>query len=102
MIAGGAKLVKAQTPSDWEEYANCPALHHLPIVTFKLGIGPSSVTVSLLPEDYILTLLSGNCLLQIADSELDGARILGMNILSKMMTVFDHTNDRLGFCITRS
>ena len=72
------------------------------MVTFKLGDGPSAVHVPLPPRDYIARRLNGECTLVLTDSAVGQARIIGMNILSKMITVFDRRNDRLGFCITRS
>ena len=102
LIAGGAQLVEAQTNERYAKYTNCPLSRHLPVVTFKLGDGPSALHVTLLPIDYIARGLNGECTLVLSDSPAGQARLIGMNILSKMMTVFDRRNDRLGFCITRS
>ena len=102
MVAGGARLVRPLTSRQFEEYQSCPTSEKLPTVTFRLGGGPDSVNVPLVPDEYIYRKEDGNCYLKLSDHQTtDGDKIIGMTILSKIMTVFDRSNNRLGFCITR-
>ena len=103
LLAQGAQLVEAATSQRYARYANCPALEVLPIVTFKIGEGPSSVNVPLLPKDYIFKGSSpGECTLALNSAAAGGARVVGINIISKLIAVFDRRNDRVGFCPKRT
>jgi hypothetical protein len=80
---------------------NCP-LTTDPI-TFNIGSGPGKISVQV--NDYLSNRIPelGVCILELdpADLYIPGARLMGMGLLSKLVTVFDHENERMGFCLHR-
>ena len=79
-------------------YSNCQDWSSLPIVTFELGVGPSAIKIPLFPQDY-LARIGDRCVLILEDLTcFDTHRVIGMNLLRKILTVFDQRNGRLGFC----
>ena len=85
-------------------YNNCFRYQSLPTIDVTVGTGSSAVTVSLTPEDYILPdlLPDGTCVLNLWDGTVGRRQLLGIKVLSKLLTVFDQTRNRIGFCHIRS
>jgi hypothetical protein len=84
-------------------YSNCPDPARMPSFTFYLGSGSQAVPVVISPEDYIgARSEEGGCTLFLIDEPIARSmRLLGMPVLSKLLTVFDSENDRVGFCVSR-
>ncbi len=81
---------------------NCP--REASPVSFNIGTGSDQISVQF--ADYLINYDSetGDCELDLDPSELTfspGTRILGMGILSKLVTVFDYDNSRVGFCVQK-
>jgi hypothetical protein len=91
MVESGAR------PNSFEKFTNCPKVDRSPNITFKLGNGPDAVSISLSEKDNIRR-SGSDCELILLDSTISNSHILGMDILSRLMTVFDQRNDRVGFC----
>ena len=103
LVEGGAVLEVA-VPGYMLKYTNCFRYRSLPTIDFTVGSGPSAVTVSLSPDDYIIRRPGpdGACFLRLSDATARAGRLLGVEILSKLLTVFDQTRNRIGFCLIRS
>ena len=101
--ASGAVLISA-LPGHLKKYTNC-RIEALPNIIVRLGIGPQVVSVTVTPGEYIIR--AGDptapfCFLDLSEGAVSGrARLVGMKVLSKLMTVFDSENRRIGFCNTR-
>lgn len=103
LVARGAEVGRYATPHTHALLDNCPADELLPTIAFTLGEGPTAVDVELHPADYIIRIMKRECLLALSGAHAGpGLRVVGMNVLSRMVTVFDARNDRVGFCIARS
>jgi hypothetical protein len=102
LVASGAELISAK-PDEYEQYMNCWEYQTLPHINIKLGTGANAVSVIMTPDDYVgYNRVDGTCLLALKDSSASGSnRLIGIKILSKLLTVFDQRNDRIGFCNTR-
>ena len=104
MLENGANLI-SDSPGKYPMYKDCPSAGVMPTFTFDLGTGTQAVPVVLTAKDYIRTYTgeySGYCSLEVSDSTPNqSVRLIGIQVLSKLFTVFDAENDRLGFCIKR-
>ena len=85
--------------------SNCQnCIRELPTLYFRIGILPTSwIEISLRPSEYLVNCSQGlqECVLWLDHNEIywaPHARLLGMGILKKLLTVFDNENDRIGFC----
>ena len=73
-------------------------------ITFgSLGGAHDALTITITPEDYILSPARemGFCSLRISNGPLanmPGVRLIGMVTLNKLVSVFDREHDRMGFC----
>lgn len=105
MLENGAILVSDSSPGKYPFYSSCPPAGVMPSFTFYLGTGAKAVPVVITAKDYTRTYtgkLSGFCALEICDLAPDQfVRLIGIHFLSKMVTVFDAENDRIGFCIKK-
>ena len=104
LVASGAVLAAA-VPGHLLRYDNCFRYRELPAVKYTVGSGPMAVSISLTPEDYIVGPSGpvGTCFLNLFDATAGTtSRLFGMELLSKLLTVFDETRNRIGFCHTRS
>ena len=84
-------------------YSNCTSdfPNRVPTISYRLGESPESPSIQILPTTY-LSVSNNNSSCELI---LDVADDLIITISSKMLrersltTLFDHANDRLGFCL---
>ena len=103
MLYNGAVLV-SEKPGHLTKYRKCPPAELMPSFTFYLGTGAKAVAVVLTAREYLrrVDISPGACFLEVSDSRArQSARLIGIRVLSKMLTVFDAENDRMGFCNSR-
>jgi hypothetical protein len=103
MLDSGAILI-SDKPGHLARYQNCPNAEVMPSFTFDMGTGAQAVSVILTANDYLRTVFDqpGVCFLEVSDSTAShSARLIGTQVLSKLLTVFDAENDRMGFCNAR-
>lgn len=103
MLDNGA-VIHPGTPGYMDIYRNCPSPKVMPKFTFHLGTGPEAVLVVITAKDYIrATDSSGWCYLRVKDDTVLTPSIgfISRDILSKLLTVFDAENHRIGFCNSR-
>jgi hypothetical protein len=98
MVAVGAKLVFDQ-PGSFIIFSDCPTADLLPSLIFHMGTGTDAVSVVLTPADYFVH-KAGVCFVDVNDkpSFTKDSMVIGMPVLSKLLTVFDAGKDRIGFC----
>ena len=103
-ITSSGAVVEPITPRTYPRIFNCPANWEeaFPTITLRLG----SLDVTMTPADYV----SGPqgpmniCLLRLGTAGVSGranVRLIGIRTLTKLATIFDRENDRVGFCIAR-
>jgi hypothetical protein len=102
MLDNGAEIISEQA-GYLPKYRHCPSAEVMPSFTFYLGTGSQAVPVNLTADDYLRPLGdTQTCFLELSDSTASGsAKLIGIRVLSKLLTVFDAENDRMGFCNTR-
>lgn len=82
---------------------NDHSIHTWPRLEFTVG----TVTVTVSPEEYIyIDSLHGECILLLSrddeqQSSANQVSTLASGLLSRLVTVFDRVNDRVGFCPAR-
>ncbi len=83
---------------------NCDPRAYPPIEISIGNRGSKVFTVTIDESDYIVNFdpVARSCLLTVTKIDVYGGSIIGMGILSTIMAVFDHRNDRMGFCHKRS
>ena len=83
---------------------DCQNLQSWPVIELRLG----DLSVSVYPHDYIIEYnpTTFHCFLKLEHSNLPPlpttVTLLSLEVLSKLVTVFDRRNDRVGFCYTRA
>ena len=103
MLDSGAEII-SELPGHLPKYRDCPPAEVMPSFTFYLGTGAKAVPVVLTAREYLRTMddVPGVCFLEVSDSTASqSARLIGIRVLSKLLTVFDAENDRMGFCNSR-
>ena len=103
LVESGA-ILEPRPPGHKLRYKNCARYQSLPTIEYTVGTGSSAVTVSITPDDYLFRkfLPEGTCVLELSEEKAGTSRILSISILSKLLTVFDQTRNRIGFCHIRS
>lgn len=101
MVAVGAMLLFDQ-PGSFMIFSACPTADLFPSLIFDLGTGTDAVSVVLNPADYVVY-REGLCFVDVMDkpSFTKDSMLIGIPVLSKLLTVFDARNDRMGFCNSR-
>jgi hypothetical protein len=99
-LGGG---VGPHVPGYYTLIPDCSRWHFFPNITVQIGtLGQVPTLVTLRPQDYVRISAWGRCHLlldPVGMTILGGARLLGLGVLNKLVTVFDRTNDQVGFCI---
>ena len=105
-IVGAGAIVQAAEPRQYSRIFNCPSNFEdvFPTITIRVG---ADIDVTAFPSDYIIVPddAPGICFLKLGSNGVSGrgnVKLLGIQSLTKMVTVFDRRNDRLGFCIARN
>ena len=102
MIRNGAIPI-IKEPGQLLQYSNCPKPEALPSLKFVLGASADAFNITLTARDYLeyKSFAPASCLLYLTEFRDDEYILVGARILSKLLTVFDHTKHRLGFCKIR-
>jgi hypothetical protein len=99
MLDNGAELA---SDDRWLIYRKCPNVDVLPSLIYHLGTGADAVPVVINPADY-LDFFPNSCILKVYSNSsfTKDSKLLGIPVLSKLLTVFDADYARMGFCNSR-
>ena len=94
IAAQGDSIDPPSEPKGYMRIRECRNIRALPVLSFSVG----SVTVRVPPTEYVARSLSGRCSLTL---RVQDSPIIGTGLLSKLFTVFDRENNRVGFCMKK-